>query len=50
MEFGIHALQIRESDLSPENHLVKANDEVGIQKPSMVDRKPHDTTDELEVV
>lgn len=49
-QLGIHTLEIRESDLLVQNHLVETDNEVGIDESTMEDSQPEATTDELEVV
>jgi hypothetical protein len=50
MKLGIDALEIRQSDLLPQYHLVKANDKVRIKESAMENAETETATDKLEVV
>lgn len=50
MQFGVDTLQVHESHLLLQDHLVEGSDEVGIQEPAVEDAQTQTATDELEVV
>lgn len=50
MELSINTLQIRNRDFLLQNHLVEANDEVGIQEPTMEDTETQASSDKFEVI
>ena len=50
MQLDIHTFQVRQRNLLLENHLVEADDEVGIQESTMEDTQTQAPTDELEIV
>jgi hypothetical protein len=50
VQFGIHTLQVRKSNLLFQYHLVETDNEVGIQETTMENTKTQAPTDELEIV
>jgi hypothetical protein len=50
MQLGIHTLQISRCDLFLQNHLIEADNEVGVQEPTMEDTQTQAPTNKLEVV
>lgn len=50
MKLSIDTLKIREGDLLFQDHFVEANNEVGIQEPSMENSEAQAASNELEIV
>lgn len=50
MQFGIHTLQVRNCHFLLQDHLIKADNEVGVQEPTMEDTQAQASTDEFEIV
>jgi hypothetical protein len=50
MQFSIDTLQVRQSNLLVENHLIHAGDEVGVEEATMEDSQADHTSNEFEVI